>query len=96
MKEKYTLIFTILAGIILTTIVGSLSGCLWDNARDTVIQTAREGYDRALVDAEFVICDAASIGSIKRRYGVSDERAKAWRDLCEQSGADKILVGPEE
>lgn len=51
-------------------------------------------YDRALVESEFVICQAASVGSVQRRYGQTDETAAAWRKLCSPPAAE--LIGPPD
>ena len=46
-----------------------------------------------LVNAEFFVCQAASVGSVMRRYGASAEKAEAWRALCERDPEGEI-VGP--
>lgn len=47
-------------------------------------ERAKLAYDKALNEAEWVICDAASVGSIKRKYGASQEAMDAWEKLCGQ------------
>ena len=51
-------------------------------------------YDKTLVESEFVICQAASVGSVQRRYGQTDETAAAWRKLCSPPAAE--LIGPPD
>lgn len=43
-------------------------------------------YDHALSEAEFVICNAASVGSVRRRYGATQEMAETWHKLCSAEG----------
>ena len=61
--------------------------------RDAVIAKGARAYDEGLVNAETFLCQVASVGSIKRRYGRSRAAAEAWRDICDgQEGVD--LIGP--
>jgi len=48
-------------------------------------QKGADVADGALETAEWTLCYAASVGSIRRRYAVSAERLAAWRDLCQAS-----------
>ncbi len=64
-----------------------------DLARSTIATKGAAAYDAGLENAEWFICQAASVGSIKRRYGKAQETADAWREICEgQDGID--LIGP--
>lgn len=60
-----------------------LAGC---ETVDTVRTVAKEkgavASDNLLEDAEFIICRAATVGSVMRRYGGSKELAAAWLDMC--------------
>lgn len=38
--------------------------------------------DAALEGAERFICEEARVGSIRQRYGQSEEGANAWKGLC--------------
>ena len=58
-------------------------------------QRGAQFYDRALAESEWFICNAASIGSVKRRYGTDAERARTYNGLCSQAGAGLIIVAPE-
>jgi hypothetical protein len=64
----------------------ALGACGFTEAGDTFRQTAAvkgaAAMDEGLVNAEWWICNAASVGSIQRRYGKSPEMAAAWRQLC--------------
>jgi len=42
--------------------------------------------DEALNKAEFTICNAASVGSVKRRYN-TPELIETWQRLCNDSSA---------
>lgn len=41
-----------------------------------------KAYDEGLANAEFFVCNAASVGSVQRRYGRSADMAATWRALC--------------
>lgn len=63
---------------VLALIVVLLSGC---TTFDPVVKYAAKANDNALMSAEFTICNAASVGSVMRRYN-TEELAALWRDLC--------------
>jgi len=50
--------------------------------RAALTGTATQAMDEGLINAEFFMCKAASVGSIQRRYGQSEDLADAWRTLC--------------
>ena len=56
-----------------------LSGCV---VKDAVRAKAADAFDSGLQDSEAFICNDASIGSVKRRYGRSSERARVYEDFC--------------
>ena len=67
-----------------------LSGCA---SIEQFIDSAGDANDRALIAAETTMCRAASVGSILRRYD-SDEKAKAWKDLCTKDNKSvPIIIG---
>ncbi len=49
--------------------------------------------DQALIDAEWVVCKAASHGSVDRRYGQTVDRANLHKEFCHGEGAANT-VGP--
>lgn len=55
-----------------------MSGCA---TLETFTGKGAEINDGALTGAEFVICQGASIGSIRRHYGTA-EGARVWKELC--------------
>lgn len=67
-----------------------LPGCAGMSA---LFSKGAEINDDALTAAEAVICKGASIGSVMRRYGISEEKALAWKEMCtqENEAADIIL-----
>lgn len=71
-----------------------LAGCgltpQGDTLRSTVATRGAEAADSLLENAEWAICYAASIGSVKRRYGVDPGRAKAYAEFCPTPGASDI------
>ena len=62
-----------------------------DFVRNAVSEQGAQAFDEGLVNAEFFLCRAASVGSIKRRYGQSAETADAYNALCEQGGSEQIV-----
>ncbi len=59
------------------------------------VQRAAEAYDDSLAAAEVWMCRGASVGSIVRAYGRSDESWEAWRQLCGYQGVDVHRPVPE-
>lgn len=55
---------------------------------DLVKQRGAEAFDTGLENAEWYICEAASIGSIKRRY--AGAMASAYNGLCDRSATDIV------
>ena len=78
-----------------------LAGCgltpQGDAVRSGIATKGAELADNALENAEWVVCFAASIGSVKRRYGVTPERAKEYSNFCPTptSGDIGTLLGAE-
>ena len=79
--------------IIGLTLVLLLAGCgqtpFGDQVRDMVKSRGALIMDRGLINSEWFLCEAASIGSVKRRYGGS--KTQAYKDLCASSSADDIF-----
>ena len=73
--------FFVIVGLLLF-----LGGCGFtvygDATRDLVKTKGAQAYDEGLVNAEWFICSVASIGSIKRRYGISQDRLDAYNNFC--------------
>ena len=69
-----------------------LSACAFTSTGQQVRQGVKtygaQAYDEGLQNAEWFICVAASRGSIMRRYGVSEERAAAYKAFCPSAATD--------
>lgn len=64
----------------------SLSGCTsLDAFRSGIADHGAEVSDRALVDAQWLMCNAVSVGAWRRAFGNSPEKAAAWRTLCAET-----------
>ena len=64
--------------ILLVGVLVSLSGC---SIIGKLASAAGDASDEALASAEFTICNAATVGSILRRYDTLEE-ARVWQSLC--------------
>lgn len=51
-------------------------------------------YDEGLLNSEWFICRAASVGSVFRRYGQSVDKAEGWRALCLGDPGAELLIAP--
>ena len=76
----------------------ALSGCgltqTGDFVRSGAVTQGAKAYDEGVANAEWFLCQAASVGSIKRHYGVSKEKSAAYNLLCKAEGAANIITGP--
>jgi hypothetical protein len=60
-----------------------LSGCAQiDPYREEAISLASAASDRALVDAELIMCRGITVGAWMRAFGGDKARADAWKVLC--------------
>ena len=77
-------------GLMLVLLV---AGCgqtsVGDQFRDVLKQRGARVLDEGLANSEWFMCEAASIGSVKRRYGGS--KAQAYKDLCTSSSVEDII-----
>lgn len=77
-----------------------LGGCGFtpygDIARDIASEKGAQAMDEGLVNAEWFVCNAASVGSIKRRYGRTRESAQAYNAICGTTGDTLIITEPLE
>ena len=64
----------------------ALAGCGFTTqgnaVRQGVATYGAQAMDEGLVNAEWFVCKAASVGSIQRRYGADPTKAQAWKALC--------------
>ena len=75
--------------------IAILGGCGFtaqgDFVRTGVAEKGAQAADEGLRNATWFICQAATIGSIKRAYGTSVERAHAYNRFCPDSSAVNVL-----
>ena len=73
----------------------ALAGCGLTPAGDTYRAAAAQRgatvADTALENTEWLMCRAASVGSVVRRYGVSTDKADAWRAICRADPAAEVI-----
>lgn len=67
-----------------------LAGCV----TAPVVKKIGQVNDDTLTAAETIICQGASVGSVIRKYGQDEAKAKAWRELCLDTNEGHI-VQPE-
>lgn len=76
----------------------ALSGCgvtgAGESLRQFVVEEAAEANDRDLAEAELFVCQAASVGAIKRRYGQSYNQLRAWDQLCKGAKGETATGQP--
>lgn len=58
-----------------------LGGCASDEFRRSVSTTGAKAADRALEDAEWLLCLPQTVGAVSRRY--SDEERELYEAFCE-------------
>lgn len=63
-----------------------------DTAREVVKLKGAQAADQGLTDAEWLVCNAAPVGAVKRRYGQTVERADTYRDFCDGDGQASVVA----
>ncbi len=63
-----------------------------DFIRGLVEDKGAQVFDEGLSNAEWFVCEAASIGSVKRRYGTSSKRIDTYNDFCAVPKGNVIQV----
>ena len=63
--------------------------------RDAGVAEASRAYDESLANAEVWVCRGASVGSVVRRYGVSEDQWAAWMRLCQYDKSGLLRPVPE-
>lgn len=66
-----------------------------DAVRQAISIEGAKAMDQGLVNTEWFMCNGASVGSVRRRYGKSKDTAEAWRTLCGDN-PDARIVTPED
>ncbi len=81
--------------IALSLALGACGFTPWGNAaRQGIRAGGAQVMDEGIKNAEWVLCKESSIGSIQRRYGVSKDKADAWRVICTTDSAVTV-IGPD-
>ena len=73
-----------------------LSSCtVIDAGKDVFKNKGAEISQKALTDAEYVLCKLAPVGSVINRYGQTSERAQEYKTFCNTGSNDVNIVAPE-
>jgi hypothetical protein len=67
---------------ILVLILGTTGCAALDPVKGAFVRQAKSSIQRAHQDAQFVICEALTIGEYKRTYGRTDESRAAYAAFC--------------
>ena len=71
---------------LLLAVVFGLASCGFTNTGDIIAESVKrygeQAYDRGLVNAEFFMCRAASIGAVSRRYFHDQSKFESWVRIC--------------
>lgn len=67
-----------------------LSGCA-NLSLSSIDQATNEAADVGLEVSEVYLCETARIGAVRKRFGVSEEIAEAYRKLCERNTNGSVL-----
>ena len=88
---------SIFGGLAAAFFVAVLAGCgltpQGDMIRATVADKGAQVADEGLTNAEWFLCQAASVGSVKRRYGRNPEASKAYANLCASAYSAGLVPG---
>lgn len=83
--EDREVIKLIIIIVMMVLIVFLMSGC---STVQRIVDFGADANDEAVTSARFVLCDAASVGSIKRSFSTPEE-AEIWLELCSDNTAFK-------
>ena len=53
-----------------------------DLVRSTIKDKGAQAYDEGIENAEWFLCNAASVGSIRRKFGRDERMSAAYNTLC--------------
>jgi hypothetical protein len=67
-----------------------------DFARRTAATAGARIMDAGVENAEWFLCNAASIAAVKRRYGRDQHTADAYRELCDGDGQVDLITPVKE
>jgi hypothetical protein len=91
--EAPVLRLTTLSGAVL--LLSLVTGCGFtpqgEIIRGEILQQGAKAYDAGIDNAEVFVCQAASVGSIKRRYWRSQQDFDTWVRFCEIGAGMRAL-----
>lgn len=71
----------------------TISACAGTDAiRRGIAERGSDLSDRAVEDAVFILCRAAPIGAINRRFAQDREKAQAYAILCRDMQSQNIIT----
>ena len=80
--------------IIFTALIVALAGCgltpQGDIFRAVAEDKGGDAMDKGLENAEWFLCNAVSVGAIRRRYGEKPKKIAAYNTLCLQTELNLI------
>ena len=79
MRAITTFITTIALAITLSACGFTPQG---DLVRDLAKNKGAQAYDEGIENAEWFLCNAASVGAIRRKFGRDEKMANAYNTLC--------------
>jgi len=82
--NRIALVVLLIVVIVLLATAGCAIDPRLDAAKTAAVDTASRVADDALEAYEWGVCTAATVGSIRRRYGTSAPRMEAWQRFCEE------------
>lgn len=63
----------------------SLTACAgWETVQGTVAGKGAQAADEFLQSGEWVVCEAATVGAVNRKYGLDPAKTQAWKDYCKK------------
>lgn len=72
-------------------LIAALSGCASQNTKQSVASYGAGIADDKLDSTLWYLCNAATVGSIKREFGTSLSRADLYKSMCEgEKGANVV------
>ena len=67
-----------------------------NQAKRVVAQVGANASDQKLQTSVWLTCNAASVGSVRRAYGVNSETARLYTDFCNTSSGIYPVIIPSE
>ena len=91
--------FILIAAMFLLAGLMALSGCALtpqgDLVRTVIRDKGAESADTTLQNAEWLLCNAVTAGSVRRAYGNNPTKAAAYRTFCNNSVNETVILPPD-